>query len=142
MILPDTNILLYAFRPEFPQHEATRQWLNAKVDSGEIFVMHPLTFGSFLRLATRPLGPLPPAPVELSIRFLAALDGARIAEAPNHDRVLSRLCATHGIQGDGIVDAWLAAFAITHGVLLASHDKAFARFTPELEWLDPLTSSP
>lgn len=113
--------------------------MTAKVDSGEIFVMHPLTFGGFLRLSTRQLGPLSPAPVELSIRFLAALDGSRIAEAQNHDRVLARLCAAHGIQGDGIVDAWLAAFAITHGMLLASHDKGFARFAPELEWTDPLS---
>lgn len=138
MILPDTNILLYAFRAELPQHEMARQWMKAKVDSGELFVMHPLTSGAFLRLSTRPLGPLPPAPVDLSIQFLTALDGARLAEAPNHDRVLSRLCATHGIQGDGIVDAWLAAFAVTHGMLLASHDQAFARFAPELEWIDPL----
>lgn len=138
MILPDTNILLYAFRPEFPQHEMARQWMTKQVDSGEIFVMHPLAFGAFLGLATRTLGPLPPAPADLSIRFLTALDAARIAEAPNHDRVLSRLCSAHGIHGDGIVDAWLAAFAITHGILLASHDKAFARFAPELEWIDPL----
>lgn len=139
MILLDTNILLYAFRPEFPQHDMARRWMDAKIDGGEIFVMHPLAFGAFLRLSTRPLGTLPPAPVDLAIRFLAALDGARIAEAPNHDRVLSRLCATHGIQGDGIVDAWLAAFAITHGMLLASRDQAFARFVPELEWIDPLS---
>jgi uncharacterized protein len=142
MILLDTNILLYAFRPEFPKHEAARKWMLGQVDSGEIFAMHPLVFASFLRLSTRALGALPAAPIDLAVQFLAALDGARIAEAPNHERVLARLCATHGIQGDGIVDAWLAAFAITHGMRLASHDQAFVRFVPELEWIDPLSQAP
>jgi toxin-antitoxin system PIN domain toxin len=138
VILPDTNLLLYAFRPEFPGHGTVRSWMQAQVDSGEIFAVHPLSFAAFLRLSTRPLGALPPAPVETAIRFLIALDGARIAEATNHSRVLSRLCAAHRIQGDGIVDAWLAAFAITHGMRLASHDRGFSRFVPELEWIDPL----
>lgn len=138
MILADTNLLLYAFRPEFPEHGAARHWLSTLVEAGEIFAMHPLAFAAFLRLATRQLGPIPPAPVDLAIQFLTALEGARLAEAPNHEKVLSRLCGTHGILGDGIVDAWLAAFAITHGMVLASHDRAFARFVPELEWIDPL----
>lgn len=141
MILPDTNLLLYAFRPELPEHPSARKWLQAVIDSGEILVMHPLVYGAFLRLSTRQLGPIPPAPVELSIRFLSTLDGARIAETENHDRVLSRLGSTHGILGDGIVDAWLASFAITHGIQLASHDKAFSRFAPELEWFDPIPSA-
>ena len=141
MILLDTNLLLYAFRPEFPEHEAARKWLGDQMEAGEIFVMHPLAFGAFLRLATRKLGPLPAAPVEQAIRFLQALDAARIAESANHEKVLSRLCSAHAIQGDAIVDAWLAAFAITHGMGLASHDRDFARFAPELEWIDPLASS-
>jgi uncharacterized protein len=140
VILPDTNLLLYAFRPEFPAHGKARAWLRSQADSGEILVLHPLSFAAFLRLATRRLGALAPAPVESAIGFLSALDGARIAEAPNHDRVLSRLCSVHHIQGDGIMDAWLAAFAITHGIGLASHGQGFSRFAPELDWIDPLAA--
>lgn len=138
MILSDTNLLLFAFRAEFPEHDRTRRWINERKGAGDVFVLHPLAFGAFLRLATRQLGPLPPAPTDVAIRFLMDLDAARIPEAPDHEKVLARLCSVHGIQGDGIVDAWLAAFAITHGMRLASHDKGFARFAPELEWLDPL----
>lgn len=138
MILPDTNLLLYAFRAELPEHQNARRWIDLQIEAGEIFVLHPLAFGAFLRLTTRRLGPLLPAPVDLAIRFLAELDAARIPEAPHHEKVLARLCSAHAIQGDGIVDAWLAAFAITHGILLASHDSGFSRFAPELEWTDPL----
>lgn len=141
MILPDTNLLLYAFRPEFSEHASVRKWMVGQIDAGEIFVMHPLAFGAFLRLSTRKLGPLPAASVELAMKFLEGLEGARIAEAANHGKVLARLCSNHGIQGDGIVDAWLAAFAISHGLRLASHDGGFSRFAPELEWIDPLASA-
>jgi toxin-antitoxin system PIN domain toxin len=138
VILPDTNLLLYAFRAELPEHERARRWIDGQIEAGTVFVSHPFAFGAFLRLTTRRLGPLQPAPVELAIRFLADLDAARIPEAPHHEKVLARLCAAHAIQGDAIVDAWLAAFAISHGIVLASHGLGFSRFVPELEWIDPL----
>ena len=138
MILLDTNLLLYAFRPEFPEHAATRAWMLAKAEDGEIFALHPLASAAFLRLTTRRLGPLPAAPTEAALRFLAALDAESLPDAAHHGKALARLCAAHGVQGDGIVDVWLAAFAITHGLTLASHDAGFARFAPELEWIDPL----
>lgn len=140
MILPDTNLLLYAFRPEFDEHAMVRKWIAGQIAAGETFVMHPLAFGAFLRLSTRKLGQLPPASVEAALKFLEGLGAARIAEEPNHGKVLARLCTIHGIQGDGIVDAWLAAFAITHSMRLASHDRGFSRFAPELEWVDPLAA--
>jgi toxin-antitoxin system PIN domain toxin len=138
VILTDTNLLLYAFRAELPEHAKARRWIDGQIEAGEIFVLHPLAFEAFLRLTTRRLGPLPPAPVDLAIRFLTDLDAARIPEAPNHEKVLARLCAAHALQGEGIMEGWLAAYAITHGMRLASHDLGFARFAPELEWVDPL----
>ena len=142
MILPDTNLLLYAFRAEFPEHAATRRWLDGMLASRQGMIIHPLAGCAFLRLTTRPLGPLPPAPLSLAVAFLGALEhtcgGGALTEKPAHASVLARLCAEHRIAGDSIVDAWLAASAITLHITLASHDRGFKRFTPELDWLDPL----
>ena len=142
MILPDTNLLIYAFRREYPQHEPTRRWLEGLWVAGEKVLVHPLTGTAFLRLTTRPLGPVPPAPMEDAVAFLSAIDRAGgpfpRAEASTHGTVLARLCSRHGIRGDGVVDAWLAAFCITHRIRFASHDGGFARFSPELQWVDPL----
>ena len=115
MILLDANLLLYAFRREFSEHEAAKRWMDKASAAGEVFVVHPLVGAAFLRLSTRKLGPMPPAPMAAALDFLSVLlvAGMRLPEAENHGQVLSRLCARHGIQGDGVVDAWLAAFAIT-----------------------------
>lgn len=40
------------------------------------------------------------------------------------------------VRGNLVPDAYLAAVAISHGALLASNDRGFARF-PGLRWFDP-----
>jgi toxin-antitoxin system PIN domain toxin len=142
MILPDVNLLLYAFRAEFPEHAATRLWLEGVLASRERVALHPLIGCAFLRLTTRALGVLPPAPMSAAIAFLSGLARAGGCESPAEKAaqtaILGRICGEHRIAGDGVTDAWLAAYAITHQFTLASHDRGFARFTPELDWLDPL----
>lgn len=44
----------------------------------------------------------------------------------------------HRVQGPLVTDAQLAALAIDHGVAIVSTDADFARFAPEVRWLDPL----
>ena len=142
MILPDVNLLLYAFRAEFPEHAAARGWLEGVLKARQGLLIHPLVGCAFLRLTTRALGPVPVAPVSKAMAFLDALEHAHIGAAPTdkpaQTGVLARLCEKHRIAGDGVVDAWLAAYAITHRLTLASHDRGFKRFVPELDWLDPL----
>ena len=140
MTLPDTNLLLYAFRAEFPEHGEARRWLDGLASDRGLLALHPLTVAAFLRLATRRLGPLPPAPAATALAFVVALEqrGTWLMETADHTHIMGRLLRHHRISGDGIPDAWLAALAITHGLALASHDRGFARFTPELEWVDPL----
>ena len=140
MILPDTNLLLYAFRNEFPEHGKARRWLDGLASDRGLLALHPLTVAAFLRLATRRLGPLPPAPSATALAFVVGLEqrGIWLTETTDHTRLMGRLLQRHQISGDGIPDAWLAALAITQGLTLASHDQGFARFAPELQWLDPL----
>lgn len=56
---------------------------------------------------------------------------------PRHGEVLGRLIVTHGITGNLVPDAQLAALAIEHGLTIYSNDSDFARF-PEITWVDPL----
>jgi len=41
MILPDVNILLYAFRNEAPEYIRFRQWLESVVTGSEAYGMSP-----------------------------------------------------------------------------------------------------
>jgi len=51
--------------------------------------------------------------------------------------VLEGLIRAHGVAGNLIADALLAAVAVEHGLAVYSADSDFARF-PEVEWVNPL----
>ena len=140
MIVLDANVLIYAFRAELPQHAGVRTWLDA-ARSREALLVHPLAAAAFLRLTTKPLGPLPAAPVAMAVAFLNAIapqpPAVPLGEHPAHLATLLRLADGLGLAGDQINDLWLAAFALTHGLSLASADRGFSRI-PGLRWLQPL----
>ena len=52
--------------------------------------------------------------------------------------MLGRLVRDHHCTAALIADAHLAALALEHGLTLISADTDFARFTPELTWVNPL----
>ena len=43
MILPDVNVLIYAFRQGVPQHEVCRRWLDRVVGDETRFGISPLS---------------------------------------------------------------------------------------------------
>ncbi len=54
-----------------------------------------------------------------------------------HGQVLGQLIAKHGLAGNLVSDAHMAALAIEHGLEIWSADTDFARFT-EVRWRNPL----
>jgi toxin-antitoxin system PIN domain toxin len=143
MILLDTNLLIYAFHREYPEHPTVRAWLDAEIDRGEPVVLHPLAANAFLRIVTKRIGTLTPSPIDTALDFLSALQSAipeMLLDDAAHLEIFRRLAARHAIAGDGCTDMWLAAFAVRHRLTLASADRGFARFEPELHWLNPLAA--
>ena len=137
----DANILIYAFREEMPQHIRTQAWVERARADGARLVLHPLACAAFLRLVTRQLDALPPATLNDALAYLQALtdEDSQTMRVFAELRTLEALAAQHQIVGDGVVDAILAAHAINEQLTLVSHDRGFARFAPQLQWLDPLS---
>ena len=54
MITFDTNILIYAFRPDSQNHEHYRKWLLAVLNSPAPFGVSELVLSSFVRIVTNP----------------------------------------------------------------------------------------
>ncbi len=54
MILPDVNVLLYAFRSDSENHAAHRTWLEGVVNGDMAYGMSPQVLASVIRLATHP----------------------------------------------------------------------------------------
>lgn len=141
MILPDLNLLLYAYNPFARDHERARRWWETTLRSGEIIGLPNEISLGFVRIATHPrLGPAT-VPVEAAKRVVLgwlAHKGARVL-LPKEDHVAKvlDLMEIAGVSGAVASDASLAVYAMQHRATLCTNDADFARF-PGLEWRNPL----
>ena len=143
MILPDVNVLVYAFRREAVDHDRYAAWLARLVAGEDELALHDLPLAGFARVVTNPRIMATPAPFTLALEFVHRLIGApRARWVPAGPLVWTRLSAMaaidRGLGGNLVPDAHLAAVALTHGCRLATTDRDFARF-PGLDWFDPAT---
>ena len=144
MILPDVNVLIYAFRPEVPEHPRCRQWLQAVVDGDARFGISPLTLGAVVRVTTNRHAYSNPSSFDDVFRFCDYLLGqphCQIVEPrERHWDIFWRLCMETETRGPRVTDAWYAALAIEWGCDWITLDRDYARF-PGLRWRPPGDSS-
>jgi predicted nucleic acid-binding protein len=60
-----------------------------------------------------------------------------VAPGTGHAAITAELARTPGLRSDDVPDIEIAALAIEHGLVLATHDHGFRRF-PKLRVADPL----
>jgi predicted nucleic acid-binding protein len=60
-----------------------------------------------------------------------------VAPGAGHAEIAAKLASTPGLRSDDVPDIELAALAIEHGLVLASHDRGFRRFEG-LRTVDPI----
>jgi toxin-antitoxin system PIN domain toxin len=142
--LVDTNLLIYATFADAPEHGRARGWLEARLaeEDGGIALCWPVVY-AFVRLITsaRVFGPQAVAVRPGWSVAMAYLEqpGARLVTAgAGHRAIAEELAATPGLRTEDVPDVEIAALAIEHGLVLASHDHGFRRFSG-LRVVDPLT---
>ena len=141
MILPDLNLLLYAYNPHMAQHTAARAWWQDAVNGDELIGLpYEVAYG-FIRIATnRRLGA---AAVALSVargvveEWLSLPQVRPLTPNPQHFARVMDLMTAAMASGAVLSDAVLAAYAIEHRARLFTNDVDFARF-PGLDWHNPL----
>lgn len=141
MILPDVNVLVYAFRKESLHHETYAEWLSGVVAGDDQLALHDQVLGGFLRIVTHRRIYADPAPATTALAFVDALRAARracwlSAGDTAWERFGDFVRADRQIVGDLVPDAQLAATAVVHGCRLATADRGFARY-PGLRFFDP-----
>ena len=72
MILPDVNVLLYAFRPDVLGHARYATWLEAQVNEGTPFGMSPQALATVIRIATNPRAFADPNPLAEVVKFASS----------------------------------------------------------------------
>jgi toxin-antitoxin system PIN domain toxin len=141
VILPDVNVLVYAFREDAEDHKAYRLWLEEVVSRDEPFALADVILSGFLRVVTHPRVFRDPAPLKKSLEFVEALREQEncvvLDPGQRHWELFTKLCLEAHANGNLIPDAFLAALAIEAGCEWITTDLDYARFQG-LRWRHPL----
>lgn len=140
MTLSDVNVLIYAFRPDAPQHHSAKAWLHAVIAADAPFGVSRLALSAAVRIVTEPRAFKAPSSLAEAFAYcnnLLSQPNCRIIEpGDRHWSIFQRLCVETGIRGRKTSDLWYAALAIEHDCEFITYDRDFAQF-PGLRWRTP-----
>jgi toxin-antitoxin system PIN domain toxin len=140
MILPDVNVLIYAFRKDTLHHAVCRAWLTAVVAGDARFGLSPATLTAVVRITTNPRAFRAPTDIEEAFGFCQDLLGQPhcqiVDPGERHWDIFKRLCIQTDTRGSRVSDAWFAALAIEWACEWITLDRDYARF-PGLRWQVP-----
>jgi toxin-antitoxin system PIN domain toxin len=141
VILPDVNVLIYAFREDAVDHADYRSWLMSVVESPEAFALSELVLSGVVRVLTHPRVFNPPTPLDKALAYVNALraqpNAVIIAPDERHWDIFHDLSVAVNCKGNLLADAYHAALAIEHGCEWITTDNDFTRFKG-LRWRHPL----
>ena len=145
MMLPDVNILIYAFRADLPQHAVCRSWLMSVISGDARFGRSPAVLSAVVRITTNARAFKSPSAIEEAFGFCEDLLGqphCQVVEpGERHWDIFRRLCIETDTRGPRVSDAWFAALAIEWGCEWVTLDRDYARF-PGLAWRVPAPGPP
>ena len=141
MIIPDTNLLVYAHREHAPEHPPSFAWWQKLMEGSELIGLPWEVSISFVRIMTKPqvvTDPPPPGEVIAVVEQLLSLDHVVIVEpGPRHLALVAELLTAAGTGDKLVPDAHIAALAIQRDAEVHTNDRDFSRF-PGLRWRNPL----
>ncbi|MFN0279999.1 MAG: TA system VapC family ribonuclease toxin [Pyrinomonadaceae bacterium] len=132
MILPDVNMLLYAYDTSSEFHTAALEWLETVLSEDEVlFSWHTIT--AFIRISTHPAALKNPASIEKAVGIVDKwldLDNTHLVHLEKKNWPLfSSMLIDGQATGNLVMDAHLAAMSASCGAKLASTDRDFSRFS-------------
>jgi len=142
VIAVDTNILVYAHRPDTTFHDAAADSMRGLAEGKANWSIPWPCIHEFLATVTRQSIWTDPTPVGRAVdqvrAWLVAPTASVIAETDRHLDLLADLMMRGRIVGAKVHDARVAALCIEHGVReLWTADRDFSRF-PQLNTRNPL----
>ena len=141
MIVPDINLLVYAYNDGTPYHTAARQWWEGLINGTERVGVPWVVSTGFVRLMTHtrvltfPL--LPAAAVDCVMEWFQYAHVTPVNPGAEHLIHLRRNLDAAGTAANLVTDAHIAALAIEYQAEVHSNDTDFSRF-PGLRWRNPL----
>lgn len=141
MILPDINLLVYAYNADAPNHRAAKEWWERLMSEYREIALPWIVTHGFIRLMTHPRVMETPLRPEAALRYVRSWiewPSVQVIEpGMRHLQILEAIFSETGIAGNITTDAVLAALAIEYQCELHSNDVDFSRFSG-LRWINPL----
>ncbi len=141
MIIPDINLLAYAYNTDAPHHEEAREWLESCLSERTTVGFPWVVVLGFVRIMssrvvlTDPMNPL--LALDHVQSWLERPQAHLVVPGPRHLEILTEIMRSACASGRLTTDAHLAAMAIELQAELHSNDADFSRF-PGLRWVNPL----
>jgi toxin-antitoxin system PIN domain toxin len=141
VIIPDINLLIYAYNSDAPFHERAKSWLEGCLSNRVPVGLPWVVMLGFVRIMssnavfTQPMEPT--EALEQVDTWLACPQTRIIVPGPRHLEILGVIMRESRASGRLTTDAHLAALAIETQSELHSNDVDFSRF-PGLRWRNPL----
>lgn len=141
MIVPDINLLVYAYNRDAPHHAAASAWWKLLMEGTQSVGLTWVVCLGFLRLMTNRrilVHPMEASEVLTHIQSWISRSPVQILQpGPRHLQILESFSQQRLLSSALVTDAHLAAMAIENQSELHSNDSDFARF-PGLRWRNPL----
>ena len=140
MILPDVNVLIYAFRSDSDQHESYRSWLSKVINGPSAYGVSPQVLAAVVRICTHPRIFKQPSTLDETLAFCKVISdqpgASLIMPGERHWSIFESMCRESRVTGNLVQDAWFAALAVESGCEWITVDGDYARF-PRLSWRSP-----
>jgi len=144
MIVPDINLLVYAYNAEDPSHEGAKSWWENLLNGTEPVGLSWIVISGFIRLMTHPRVLDKPMPITQATAHVSCwLETHPVLVLEPGKRFPAYFLGfleQIGTGGNLTTDSYLAALAMEHQAELQSSDSDFSRFSG-LRWSNPLTRS-
>ena len=141
MIVPDLNLLVYAYDETGPHHAKARDWWEKTLSGAEPVGVPWVVVLGFTRILTHPQICTNPIGVEEVRRVVMGwmdLPHVRMIQLSNQALGLFfDLLEEAGMGGNLATDALIALHGREHSATIHSNDRDFDRF-PGIKWVNPI----
>jgi hypothetical protein len=144
VIIPDTNLLVFTYNDQDPNHPAALRWWQGLANGSDPLGVDWSIIVAFMRVSTlRSVVTDPPDPqyvASIVESWFEIPHMSLIEPGPDHLKIVTELLAAAGRGGNLVPDAHIAALAIQHEAEVHTNDRDFSRF-PGLRWRNPLAET-
>jgi toxin-antitoxin system PIN domain toxin len=141
LILPDVNVLIYAFRSDSKDHAKYKAWLEDVLNGSSAYGVSPQVLAGVVRICTHSRIFHNPSAASEAFDFCQIIleqpNATVVTPGERHWSIFDRLCRESQASGNLVQDAWFGALAIESGCEWITTDRDYARF-PGLTWRSPV----